>query len=120
MAICNWCKKDMLLVDGCSGNAVVEYPDGEDVPSIPFDPPRGVLNCGDCGVLPGQSHHPGCDNEICPRCDGQLIACGCLDDEDELDDEEEMELVSQGSMEAAEEQAPQSASRRTWDKRLLN
>lgn len=36
-------------------------------------------NCGDCGILmeEGNIHHFGCDIERCPRCDGQLIGCGC-------------------------------------------
>jgi hypothetical protein len=34
----------------------------------------------------GGFHHPGCDTEECPKCHGQLISCGCLDDSE--DDEE--------------------------------
>jgi hypothetical protein len=37
--------------------------------------------CGDCGVLPGGVHHPGCDIEECPRCHEQLITCECWPDE---------------------------------------
>lgn len=35
--------------------------------------------CHDCGILmkDGNIHHQGCDWEICPRCGGQQIACGC-------------------------------------------
>jgi hypothetical protein len=81
MAVCTWCHQEMLIAAGCSGNDVVEYPDGEQVASIPFNPPDGVWHCGDCGVLPGRSHHPGCSQEICPRCGGQLFVCGCLEEE---------------------------------------
>jgi hypothetical protein len=113
MAICNWCKKDMLIVDGCAGNAVVEYPDGEDLPSIPFQPRRGVLNCADCAVLPGHAHHPGCAKEICPRCGGQLIVCGCLEPVNEDDEEDE------DGGDEAEEPAPLPRTAAP-DKRWLN
>jgi len=44
--------------------------------------------CHDCNVLDGGYHHPGCDMERCPRCGGQLISCGCLDEPDEEEIEE--------------------------------
>jgi hypothetical protein len=34
--------------------------------------------CHDCAVTKGQNHHPGCDVERCPICDGQIITCGCF------------------------------------------
>jgi hypothetical protein len=43
----------------------------------------GWNRCHDCNVLAGGRHHPGCDNERCPRCSGQLISCSCLDDEED-------------------------------------
>ena len=36
MAICKWCDKDMLLVEDCAANALVEFPTGDTLPSIPF------------------------------------------------------------------------------------
>ena len=33
--------------------------------------------CGDCGVVKGQLHVPGCDIEQCAICDGQVISCDC-------------------------------------------
>jgi len=40
----------------------------------PQHPPRA---CGDCAVLFGELHVPGCDLECCPVCRGQIISCGC-------------------------------------------
>lgn len=34
--------------------------------------------CGDCGVLEGQLHVPGCDLERCPVCLAQSISCDCI------------------------------------------
>ena len=37
------------------------------------------MNCGDCGCKEGELHNffPNCDMERCPRCNGQLLSCGC-------------------------------------------
>lgn len=85
MAICDWCQKDMNKVDDCTGNREVEYPDGVKLAAIPYNPDYGDENkrCHDCNVKRGGYHHPGCDMERCPRCQGQLISCGCLDEDEE-------------------------------------
>ncbi len=85
MTICNWCKNDMLYVDSCNENTYVKFPDGRSLPSaiFHFDEPSG--RCHDCNVKHGEHHHPGCDVEKCPRCDGQLISCGCLNKDEEGD-----------------------------------
>jgi hypothetical protein len=46
--------------------------------------------CHDCNIKLGAIHHAGCDMEICPSCNNQLISCDCtnkafpiLEEEDE-------------------------------------
>lgn len=82
MAKCKWCEKDMMKVDSCAKNKILVYPDGKELPTSTyhFDEPSG--RCHDCNVKHGQAHHWGCDVERCPRCEGQLISCGCLDKPD--------------------------------------
>ena len=41
-----------------------------------FDPHKRN-RCGDCQVLEGELHLPGCDAERCPSCGGQRITCEC-------------------------------------------
>ena len=41
--------------------------------------PNNKQRCHDCGVKDGGFHHPRCDSEICPKCGGQIITCGCLE-----------------------------------------
>jgi hypothetical protein len=121
MGICKWCDQEMTDKNAttCTGNTVVEFPDGLKLPSVPykgkgfelsqfedsylkdnyapefkaifkmFSSPQERMDywiekvgtkCHDCGVDVGGFHHPGCDTEKCPKCSGQLIGCGCLDE----------------------------------------
>ncbi len=87
MAACGECGQEMLddSAISCPSNRSVEYPDGITLPSRPYAPedPEPGQRCHDCNVAVGGQHHAGCDMEMCPRCGGQLISCGCLDDEDD-------------------------------------
>ena len=37
--------------------------------------------CHDCGITYGQYHVPGCDVEVCPKCQGQAISCDCREED---------------------------------------
>ena len=81
MAQCKYCGRDMAAsnVKSCLGNKNVRFPDGPEMPAVPCSEDecrRG--RCVDCNVAVGGNHHPGCDQEKCPKCGGQLISCGCL------------------------------------------
>lgn len=91
MAVCKWCEQEMSdpSTVSCTGNLEVEFPDGETLPSVPYDDKGDNIRCHDCKVEGGGFHHPGCDMEQCPKCGGQLISCGCLDDEEEDEEEED-------------------------------
>jgi len=85
MSICNWCDQEMMTANDCPGTRTVEYPDGVVLQSIPYLSEYGDEDkrCRDCNIELGNYHHPGCGMERCPRCNGQLVSCGCLDGEDE-------------------------------------
>lgn len=80
MAICVWCGQEMTSRKTltCFVQSM-GFPDGKRLPCVPW---MGEERCHDCGVVHEGHHHPGCDMEICPRCGGQLISCGCLNEPD--------------------------------------
>lgn len=71
---------------GCKGR-VIRFADGTKLEPVPYGEEeshgwaafehRPVTGCDDCGVAPGQPHHPGCPVEDCPRCREQYLSCGC-------------------------------------------
>jgi len=82
MVKCRWCNLEMgdAKTVTCTHNPTVEFPDGTRLPAVPYEADGGY-RCHDCNIADGGYHHPGCDMERCPNCGGQLISCGCLDED---------------------------------------
>lgn len=89
MVMCEYCEREMLDADGCRTVKVV-FPDKTALDPVLFgsEPDKWYdesavkeeVRCGDCACKLGYPHHSGCDVERCPKCGGQLISCGCLDE----------------------------------------
>ncbi len=85
MTVCTVCGNEMQHGTSCTDAPIRAH--GTDHDPIRWGDEREEVwwdrtaRCGDCGVRRGGVHHHGCDLEQCPACDGQLISCGCLDDE---------------------------------------
>jgi hypothetical protein len=84
MGICKWCEQEMLKADSCT-EETVKYPDGTKLSVSKYHFKEDNGRCHDCNIKHGGIHHPGCDVERCPRCGGQLIGCGCLNIDEEVD-----------------------------------
>jgi hypothetical protein len=68
---------------GCSTTSFADFADGIERRRILYgdeasDWGANTQPCHDCNVTKGQFHHPGCDVERCPRCERQVISCGCI------------------------------------------
>jgi hypothetical protein len=83
MAICLDCDREMLTAPSCVVSTL--HLGGVPFPLTPYGrdgtSARAGGRCGDCGVEPGGFHHLGCDLQSCPRCQRQLLSCGCPFDE---------------------------------------
>lgn len=77
--ICQYCDQKMKNRVGCT---LARF-DGEDKDrsKFHFNEPSGF--CHDCLAPHGEFHHAGCDVERCNECNGQLISCGCYDEEED-------------------------------------
>ena len=81
-AICKVCKGDMRKVNGCKPTTFIHG--GKKYPRVKvgdagdfYEQGNADSRCTDCNAKYGHYHHDGCDCEICPVCDGQLLSCGC-------------------------------------------
>jgi len=85
MAVCQDCGQEMLApeTESCICNVLMI---GDKEEFYKRDTTYYDYNerCHDCGILnrKGNIHHFGCDMERCPKCDGQLISCGCFEGKD--------------------------------------
>lgn len=82
MAKCDACGQEMTDGVGCTQVTFGGYDDGIARARIPFDGEPGE-RCHDCAAPSGALHHPGCDDEKCPRCGWQLIGCDCVSEDDD-------------------------------------
>ena len=85
MAICRFCNQDMRTANGCVHVPIIHNGKAYDPIKVGEMGDHSAYwygdRCPDCNALFGHYHHPGCDQERCPVCGGQLILCGCIDPE---------------------------------------
>lgn len=78
--LCDCCEKEMTAPEVISCDLVpVRMKDGTFRNPLTFQTEdKYVERCHDCRVLIGGFHHPGCDEEVCPKCGKFLNGCGCM------------------------------------------
>jgi len=74
---CKFCMRNMLSASTTSCDCSTAISDGMIYDAVPFTEGKPDARCPDCGVAIGGFHHSGCEQERCPKCDGQLISCRC-------------------------------------------
>lgn len=68
---CSFCNQEMTTASSCLGGIDLTAPDVE---------VGSNYRCPDCKVMPGGTHHPGCDVERCSACGRQALSgCNCED-----------------------------------------
>lgn len=101
MAVCRYCCREMTHTSGCDESVL--HRGGQPAPRVPYgvEWPDPSLRCGDCGVVRGEYHHPGCDVERCATCGHQAIMCYCRYDEDPPDEDEWWDGLDEDEIERA-------------------
>lgn len=82
MAVCKYCDQEMTTHVGCTQETYSDFPDELPRKRLAY---YGTNDCHDCGAPSSTLHHPGCDAERCPLCEGQAISCSCPHPEEDLD-----------------------------------
>ncbi len=78
MVVCDACEGDSSNPDVKTCVPGLITVDDVDYEPIPYNKGLdGPERCHDCNVVNGAIHHPGCDMERCPACQGQYISCTC-------------------------------------------
>lgn len=93
MTACKYCNQEMTDLDKitCTITHIWDLLTGQIYARPIYEPEDKSPDhrCHDCGIKAGGYHHPGCDVEICPKCGGQMIVCGCIWEPAEAPDQTE-------------------------------
>lgn len=77
MGVCGLCKREMENTNPCTGEKAIQFMSGDIQEAVRVGSRWIDGPCPDCNSPQGSYHHPGCDWEECPRCEGQLLGCEC-------------------------------------------